>query len=777
MIHMSSQIGLAALAVALSSAAAAQAQVAAQTSPDAPVADATTPGDSSTATAGTNLGEVGDIVVTAQKRSESLQKVPLAITAITSSELERSGIRDLQGVAATVPGLNLGEQLGVAKISLRGIGLESLQPGAEGSIAFHVDGVFISRSVAALASFYDIQQVEVLRGPQGTLYGRNATGGSINITTRGPTDDLSGYASLSVGNYDQIVAEGAIGGAIVPGLLSARVAFQTQDRDGYGKNIVTGNDIDDLNSRAVRGSLRFTPTDRLTVDLKADYYRRNDHSGGYHYLGAGGFSAPGVPIAPFGITVFGGQVPSGRRDLANNFDPRNSVRFWGVSGRINYALTDEIDLVSLTAYRKLKYQTASDIDSTSALVAPIYQAEQDTQFSQELQISGKHDRLNWLVGLFYFREKDNGQLAIPFDNFAFVAPPSNYLTTGYYGGGFINTKAVAVFGQATYEIAEDLRLTLGARYSTEKKKALDNFLFDVATPFDPNTSAALVLQPPVGTISLPGQKRFNSFTPRVALDYQVTPDMLLYASWSKGFKSGTYNLGTLGNPVNPEKVSAFEGGIKSTLFDRRLRLNVAGFYYDYTDLQVGKVESTSTVLENAATATIYGAEVEIQARPVERVQLDANAAWLHARFDSYESRDLARPFGDGTTLINGNPGFNLAGNTLSQSPNFTFFAGAQYTLPTTAGDFTLRGEVSYRSRSYLTAFNVDEVSQPSFAKFNAFLNWTSSDGNVSGSLFVRNITNKATVSSAYVSSGLFGFPINGYLEEPRTYGARIRYEF
>src|SRR3546814_921577 len=204
--------------------------------------------------------------------------------------------------------------------------------------------------------------------------------------------------------------------------------------------------------------------------------------------------------------------------------------------------------------------------------------------------------------------------------------------------------------------------------------------------------------------------------------------MLLYASWSKGFKSGTYNLGTLGNPVNPEKVSAFEGGIKSTLFDRRLRLNVAGFYYDYTDLQVGKVESTSTVLENAATATIYGAEVEIQARPVERVQLDANAAWLHARFDSYESRDLARPFGDGTTLINGNPGFNLAGNTLSQSPNFTFFAGAQYTLPTTAGDFPLRGEVSYRSRSYLTAFNVDEVSQPSFAKFNAFLNWNASAG-------------------------------------------------
>ncbi|KKC24172.1 TonB-dependent receptor [Sphingomonas sp. SRS2] len=756
---MSSYVGLAALAAALSSAASAQADIAAQ------------------ATTAVSAAEVAEIVVTAQKRSESLQKVPLAITAITASELERSGIRDLQGVAATVPGLNLGEQLGVAKITLRGIGLESLQPGAEGSIAFHVDGIFISRSVAALASFYDIQQVEVLRGPQGTLYGRNATGGSINITTRGPTEELSGYASLTAGNYNQIVAEGAVGGAIIPDVLSARVAFQTQDHDGYGKNVVTGNEIDDLNSRAIRGSLRFTPNDRLTVDLKADYYRRSDHSGGYHYLGGGAFSAPGVPITPFGLTLFGGQAPSNRRDLANNVDPTNRVRFWGASGRISYELSDEIDLVSLTAYRKLKYQTLSDIDSTSAPIAPIYQAEQDRQFSQEFQITGNHDRLNWLVGLFYFNENDRGQLAIPFDNFAFFPPPTNYLTQGYWGGGFIKTKAMAVFGQATYKLSDVLRLTVGGRYSTEKKRALDQFLFDVATPFDASTPANLVLQPPAGTISQPGSERFNSFTPRIALDYQVTPDVLLYASWSKGFKSGTYSLGTLSPPVNPEKVSAFEGGMKSTLFDRRVRLNLAGFYYKYSDLQVGKVEDQSTVLENAATATIYGLEAELQVRPVERVRIDANAAWLHARFDEYVSRDLARPFGDGTTLINGNPAFNLAGNTLSQSPNFTFFAGAQYTLPTGAGDFTLRGEISYRDRSYLTAFNVPYLSQPSFAKLNAFLNWTSVGEKISGSLFVRNITNKTTVSSAYVSSGLFGFPINGYLEEPRTYGATIRYAF
>ena len=719
----------------------------------------------------------GEIVVTAQKQSESLQEVPLAITAITSDALQRSAITDLQGVTANIPNLNLGQQLGVAKIALRGIGLESLQPGAEGSIAFHVDEVFISRSVAALASFYDIEQVEVLRGPQGTLYGRNATGGSINLITRGPRDYLNGYANLTVGNYGRVVTEGAIGGPIVEDVLSARIAFQTQDRNGYGENTITGSDIDDLKSRSVRGSLRFTPTDRLTLNLKGDYYWQQDRSGGYHYLGAAGFSAPGVPIEPIGLAL-GGLVASDRRDITNNFDPSNKMEFWGLTGKLNYELTDSLDFVSITAYRELDYTTSSDIDSTSAPLSRINQAEQDWQFSQELQLVGNHDRLSWLVGLFYFKEDDRGQLAIPFDNRIVGFPAPGDFVRGYYGGGFIKTEAIAAFGQASYEVLDDLTLTLGARYSSEEKTNRDESIFDVFTPFDFDSSISASLETPPGAAVIDRDRRFRSFTPRIALDYQATPDVLIYASWSKGFKAGTYSLGSFTPAVEPEEVSALEGGIKSSLFDRRVRLNLAGFYYDYTDLQVGKVVNQLTVLENAANATIYGLEAEMQAEVAEGLEVDANVSWLHARFDDYVSADPSRPFGDGTTVDDqGQPAFDLAGNRLGQSPDFTFFVGAQYTLPTNAGDFTLRGEVSYRDRVYFTPFNVDYVSQAPFAKANAFLNWESQSGSWNASVFVKNITDKTTISSAYISSVIFGFPINGYLEEPRTYGVRIGYNF
>jgi iron complex outermembrane recepter protein len=238
--------------------------------------------------------------------------------------------------------------------------------------------------------------------------------------------------------------------------------------------------------------------------------------------------------------------------------------------------------------------------------------------------------------------------ADPFDpgsTLGFGTP--GFIVAGYRAGGYIKTDALAGFGQASYEIVDKLRLTLGARYSSEKKTDHDEFAFDVVNAYVPGTLAT-------PQFTADRAKRFNSFTPRVALDYQATPDLLLYASWSKGFKSGTYNLGSLQPPVQPEKISAFEGGIKSRLFERRLRFNVAGFYYAYKDLQIGKVVNAQPLLENAATATIYGLEAELQAQVTPRFEINANGSWLHARFDRYVSADPARPFGDGSTFVDAN---------------------------------------------------------------------------------------------------------------------------
>jgi iron complex outermembrane recepter protein len=762
MIRLLACVGTGALAIAISSAAAADSTT------NAAAAGATQ--SAAPAVSTDNSPELAEIVVTAQKRSQSLQKVPLAVTAVTSAELAQSGIVDLQEAAVLVPNLNLGTQLGEARIALRGIGLANISAGAEGSIAFYMDGVFISRSVAALSSFYDVQQLEVLRGPQGTLYGRNATGGAINITSREPTDDFSGYANLTLGNYNQVITEGAISGSIVPDKLEARIAFQTQDHDGYGRNIVTGHDIDNLDTHAVRGSLRFTPTDRLTVDVKADYFAEDDNSGGYHYFGGAGYSAPGVPITPLGLQL-GGIVPTNVRDLSNPTDPTNNMRFGGEQAKITYDLGNNTQISSLTAYRRLNYQTDTYLDPSSAGVAKELQSENDHQLSEELQLSSKTDSLQWLVGLYYFHEFDRGAQDTPFNNIAVGFPAPGTYVEGYFGGGWIKTNAYAAYGQATYEVVNDVHLTLGARYSDETKGDHDEQTFDVFTPYVPGYLPGLT--------TLDRSKTWDAFTPRVALDYQATPDVLLYVSWSKGFKSGTFNLGGLQPPVDPEKVSAFEAGMKSTWLDRRLRLNLAGFYYDYKDLQIGKVIGSSLVLENAASATIYGLESELEAKLTAHFDVDANASWLHARFDNYISGDPARAYGDGTTIdpATGAPAFNLAGNTLPQAPNFTAFLGAQYHEPTNIGTFTLRGEVSWTDRIYFTPFNVDSVSQAGYAKLNAFLSWTSLNEHLNASLFVKNLTNKTTVSNSIVSWVGVGSPINGYLDPPRTFGIRLGYKF
>lgn len=764
--------GLSLLALGFCSAAQAQNTTAQNTTAQNTAAQATPttpPQEASVPVAAPASAAADDIVVTAQKRSESLQRVPIAITAVTTTELQRSGISDIQSLTKLVPNLYLGENLGAARIAIRGVGLEALTPGAEGSVAFHIDGVYISRPIAALASFYDVKQVEAVRGPQGTLYGRNATGGTINLITAEPTEELSGYANLTVGNYDLVRAQGAISGAIVPGLLSARIAFQTENHAGYGKNIVTGHDIDDRDSRAVRGKLLFTPANRLRIEISGDYYHRRDASGGYHFLGAGGFSAPGVPVTPTGIAL-GGYGPDRIRDLANDYDPHQSVEAWGVSGKAIYDITGDISLTSLTAFRKTDYVSIADIDGTSAYTSVTEQNEHDRQFSQELQLSGKTADLTWLLGFFYFNENDRGAIVLPLSNATVGVPAAQaYNTQGYFAGGRIRTDAIAVFGQATYEIVPRLRLTLGGRYSTEKKYDNDEFLFDVLTPYDPRV--------PLNLIRLNRSVRFNAFTPRVAADFQASQNLLIYGSWSRGFKSGTYNLGGLQDPVKPEKVSAFEAGVKSTTLDGRLRLNLAGFYYDYSDLQVGKVVNASLALENAATARIYGIEAEGSVKLTDRFSIDANASWLHARFTKFISADPARPFGDGRTIDGGVPAFDLSGNTLSQAPDFTAFAGAQYAIPARFGGVSIRGEVSWRDRIYFTPFNVKYVSQPQNTKLNAFVNWQSNSGKYNASLFAKNITNRTTISNAIISSSLFGFPINAFLDEPRTYGISFGHKF
>lgn len=708
-----------------------------------------------------------DIVVTAQKRSESVQKIPLAVSAIGGASLLQRADTNLTSIGQLVPGFNVSEQVGQARLTLRGIGVDNISMGAESSVAFNQDGVFYSRSAAALASFYDIERVEVLRGPQGTLYGRNATGGSVNIITNRPVSEFHAGLNVTLGNYETINTDGFINGAL-SNTVSARLSFQTQHHSGYGENIVTGSDIDNKNSQAIRGQLLFEPDDKLSILVAADYYRSSDRSNSYHYFRPGGETLDGDPVVPTGL-LLGGIANSDPRDVAMAHDPKTQSEFYGARADISYNLSDSVTLRSLSAYRYSKYRVIGDISPISFEIFPLRGREKSNQYTQEFQLNVDSDRNKLVSGVFYMHENIDAFLGGALNLIALGGP--DLLMQGFYSGGRLKTDAAAIYAQDTYSVTDRFRVTVGGRYSWERKKVNDQSDFDLGRPFSPDNVPLVPHHIDKAT--------FKSFTPKIGIDYDIAPRTMVYASYSRGFKSGTYNLGGASPPLQPEKVDAYEAGLKTTLADGRLRANIAGFYYNYRDLQVGKVQDNLLVLENAATARIYGLEGEFTAQPVRDLTLSVNASWLHARFRRYITADQARPGGDGVTTDpdSGVPAFDLSGNTLPQSPNYTINLAVEYAIRLPNGAVTLRGESSWSDRVYFSPFNRDIVSQPAYDLQNAFISYEREDSPLRIALFIKNIRNKTIMSAGQVNSTLVGSPVVGFVQPPRTFGMTLGYRF
>lgn len=709
---------------------------------------------------------VGEIIVTAQKRSESVQKIPLAVSAIGGDSLQQRGATGLAALGSVVPGLNVSETVGQAKLTLRGIGVDNISIGAESSVAFNQDGIFYSRSAAALASFYDVDRVEVLRGPQGTLYGRNATGGSINIITNRPTSTVHGALNLTLGNYETVNGDGFVNGPLSDN-IDARLSFQVLHHGGYGKNLVTGADIDNKESQAVRLQFLFKPSDRLSILLAGDYYHARDRSNTLHYFQPGGFDLASNPVVPTGL-LLGGYAPADERDIASAGDPRAKADFGGVRADVSYDISDSVTIRSLTAYRYSKYTLNTDISPLAISLFPLTIVEKSNQVTQEFQLNIESDRNKFVSGIFYLNERISGYDAAPL-NLQAVGAPGPFFVQGFFGGGRLKTDAAAIYAQDTYTLADPVRLTVGARYSWERKGVDDQSAFDFATPYPPAMAPT--------TPHHVDHETFKSFTPKIGIDVDVAPQTLVYASFSKGFKSGTYNVGSAGKALRPEKVDAYEAGLKTTLGGGMFRANIAGFYYNYTDLQVGKVQGPLVVLENAATARIYGIEGELVARPVRNLSVSLNASWLHARFRNYKTADQARPLGDGSTIDEfRQPAFDLAGNALPQAPNYTIDLAAEYTAQLDSGTLTFRGESNWSDRVFFSPFNRDEVSQKPYNIQNAYI--TYDDGsNWRASLFMKNIANKTIRTSGLVGTALVGSPVNGFLMPPRTFGATLGYRF
>lgn len=692
-----------------------------------------------------------EIVVTAQRRETSIQDTPLAMNAFGGEEMAARQITDLESLSAALPNINFGRNVGFARIAIRGVGLDTTTTGQEGRVAYHLDGVYISRPSATGGTFFDIERVEVVRGPQGTLYGRNATAGAINVITNDPRDVLGGFIRTTLGNYNLVTSEGAIGGPVV-GPVSARLAGQIVKRSGFSRNLFLNEDNDDEDSWSLRGKIRIAPSKDFDLVLSGDYHSEDDHNFTYHYLGPGK-----AGVVPLGQRL-GGSTAQNPRNTYADFQTMNRRTFRGLAAVANWRLPFA-SLTSVSGYRDSRVRWASDQDNTEVTVTVFNMVERAKQYSQELRLAGDFGRGNWLVGGYYFRENIFG-----FNDFtpmtrAVVGGP-NSLARGLYYGGEIKTESYAVFGQVDFEITEALTLQLGARYSDETKD-VHEFTTRLDLVTDP-AAAPVVRATQIGSVSA------DSISPRVGLQYELSSDAMIYASYSKGFKSGGFNLGAINPAYAPEKLTSYEVGLKVDWFDGQLRTNISAFDYSYDNLQVQKLVGATVQVVNAASAKIRGIEAEFKAVPTDQLELGLDVSLLDSEYRNFSTADPARAE---LGVI------DLSGNQLSQAPHYTISASAQYTAPTAIGDFRLRVESRWIDRVYFSPFNVEETSQGAHSKINVFLNYKHVGGRWTTSAFIRNLTDKTTVASSQVSASLFGFPVLGAFDPPRTYGLEIGYAF
>lgn len=715
---------------------------------------------SSTPAASAEAPAIGDIVVTAQKRSESVQRVPIAITALNAAALAERGIVRPQDLQQNVPGLVFSDSAtGVGLVTLRGVGGDATRgstPGRNPAVPVHVDGVYLQSPAIMLEDFLDVDRVEVLRGPQGTLYGRNAIGGSINVITKRPTKDLEGEVGAEYGNYDKKRVYGVLSGPLID-RLRGRVAFAYQDHDGYVKNVDDPHDKL-LASRYynVRATLDYDLTDNLLASVTGYYYDKTGASYAFRPE-----SVP--PVNPFLPSLYNsvpaGYTPASVNDVRKVQQDTRGGGFdktKGVTGNLQWNL-GSISLRSITGYFDMNTGVTYDADGfdlPSTRGVGKFDSKYKT-FSQELQVaSDSTARLRWLLGGYYYHESSS--YALLYDATTASVP---FLIDYYTNPGEVRSRSLAAFGQLDFKATEKLTLTAGLRYTHDHMSVLRSGSFILlGTPLFDYTDIA-------------DAKGWSKVTWKFGANYQFTRDVMAYASYSRGYKSGGFNLQDTNPAFNPETLDAYEVGIKSQLLDRRLQLNASVYRYDYKNKQESTANATGfTVFENAGAATLTGAEFELLARVTTRFSVDGSVSYLHAKYDRYDSADPEN-------LAAGVQ--SLAGNQLTDAPKWQAHAGAQYAQPLGdgRGTLTLRGDYSFTDHKYARAFNLPTDRLPSYSRSNAHLTWESDNHVWMAELYVDNIENKDVVNSFADTSAFQSYVHQNIYLPPRTYGGRLRYRF
>ncbi|WP_298670545.1 TonB-dependent receptor [uncultured Sphingomonas sp.] len=691
----------------------------------------------------------GDIIVTAQRREQKLQDVPVAVTAFGADQLKGNNVESMQDIATRTPGLSVSQVDPINQnFAMRGIGTAagiSQNAGGDPSVVVFVDGVYAGRGGTPDIDSLDLERVEVLRGPQGTLFGKNAIGGLVQFISRKPSADPSFHIEGTYGNYNRYSMV-TYGNTPITDKIFLSVGFSHKQRDGFEYNETTGNRVNNENLTTGRAALRFVPTDNLDIILRGDYSDQNQLGNPRHNICDASF-AGGVHCA--------GINPDPR--VVNAYTDGYIKRFTqSYSAEINWTVPIGT-ITSLTAVRKVDFKFltpffSNPINPPNQIESTDFGHEWDTQFSQELRLAftGFGDRLHGQTGIYYLHENNNrieGQI----QDFATPALTGTAIYPQY-----VKARSFAVFGQLDYEIAPNFTATAGARMTWEHKEG-EFAGFKVSGPG---------LPPPLGSLAgydVTGAKSWSAFTPRFALNWKVAPDVMFYGSVARGYKSGGFQglSGTAAGaatPYDPELAWGYEAGAKTQWFDRRLTFNLALFRTDYKNLQVSQlVPLCCVVVSNAAKAKIQGVEVEAIARPFPGFEIDGSYSYLDAKFISYNI-----------------PGQNYTGNELPRSPKNKFNIGAQYDLMASDWRIRTRADYSWVSNAYFDASNIPQQLWPSHENLDARISVRAPGKAWELSVWGKNLTN--TLVPNYVTYfGPYRQTLVPYAP-PRTYGMSLSFD-
>lgn len=724
---------------------------------------------------------IDEIIVSAQRREENLQDAALAISAVSGDDLVSRGVTTTDDLSKMFPSLVI-QPGGGANVSpyLRGVGAFGAGPGNENAVAFSVDGIFSGRPSGTVGSFFDLARVEVLKGPQGTLYGRNSTGGAINLITRKPEiGDNSGYVTIEVGNYDLFKGVGAVNFSLGDN-AAVRIAGQFVDRDGY---LTMG--YDDEVGQAVRAQLLWEPTDRLSVLLSGDYYHQTGDGVGSVIIPSA--SLPTAPAPALRISgadpaslaliqaAFPGQYAGVRLP---NIDGYVSGEFYGVSATVNY----DLDFATLTIIPAYRVSTPDYVSYRPGFEQS--QNEKAEQFTGEIRLASPDtNRLSYVIGLYYYNMQQDSETR----NIQARNNGNNILFD-------LSTESWAAFGEATFSLTDTFRVVGGVRYTEDQKsqaalfRSISNFVFPAT--FQPFS----------------GQASWNKVTWKAGMEFDVAPDSLLYATVSTGYKSG--GIGQYSNTMpeenifNPERITAYTIGSKNRFFDNMFQLNLEGFYWTYRDQQLGvllpRIEDPTSIGQktlNVGAARFYGVDVDAIFAPTNNDTFNLNVQYLNTRYSTFVYR-VAQPGPVGVPRINcpltqtgfGNPRqfeVNCSGNPAVNAPKWSITAGYERTFRLDE-DFDLEFGINtqFQSGRFLGVEYQAEQFQKSFMQTDASLTLRNVTHDWSVTAWINNIENTVVLNQAFQrtiqgSSSPTGPQAIyfGGLRPPRTFGLRATANF